>query len=140
MIWAALEARQPTVARADRCSLVDPQQHWTSTTGPSTTADGRPTARNWPMSFSEGGDWNWHGLGADSSWLAATSAHPAVLCAVESIIGGPIKRPTRNRGIYCAFPHAEPAGLSPHHGALPEKLRHTDHRRAKLLDLIMISS
>lgn len=67
------------------------------------------------MTFTSAGDWNWHGLGSDQTWLADTSAHPNVLHMVEALIGGPVKVPTRNRGIYCMFPHADPGNLGPHH-------------------------
>lgn len=114
-IWSTLAAEQPSVSRADSAALVDPHSHWTETQGPSSTEDGRPSARNWPMSFTGAGDWNWHALGSDPAWLAATSAHPNTLHVVEALLGGPIKLPTRNRGIYFMFPKSEPGGLSPHH-------------------------
>jgi hypothetical protein len=114
-IWSRLSAEQPSVTRPDKGSHVDPHRHWTVTEGPSTTEDGSPTSRNWPMSFTGAGDWNWHGLGSDPDWLSATSAHPNVLHVVEALIGGPVKVPTRNRGIYCMFPHEEPGKLGPHH-------------------------
>eukprot|EP01052_Picozoa_sp_SAG31_P048257 SAG31_NODE_10018_length_1194_cov_2.225571_1_plen_219_part_10 len=117
-IYSELEARQPTVKRSEPSTLVDPQRHWTSTAGPAVTADGQPTARNWPMTFTASGDWNWHALGSEPDWLEATSAHPAVLRTVESIIGR-CRRPTRNRGIYVMFPHGNPGTLSPHHDYHP---------------------
>jgi len=33
-----------------------------------------------------------------------SSAHPNVLKIVETLLGGPIKKPKRNRGIYSIFP------------------------------------
>lgn len=113
--WSVLSEQQPSVVRSDRATHVDPQRHWSATKGPSTTPHGHPTTRNWPMTFTGAGDWNWHGLGSDPEWLAATSAHPNVLHMVEALIGGPVKVPTRNRGIYCIFPHADPGNLGPHH-------------------------
>ena len=114
-LWSVLSEQQPSVVRADRASHVDPQKHWSATEGPPTTHNGRPTTRNWPMTFTSAGDWNWHALGSDPTWLAATSAHPNVLHMVEELIGGPVKVPTRNRGIYCMFPHEKPGDLGPHH-------------------------
>jgi len=114
-IWATLSQEQPSVSRADSATHVDPHSHWAATEGPSSTEDGRPTSRNWPMTFTGAGDWNWHALGSDPAWLAATSAHPNTLHIVEALLGGPIKRPTRNRGIYVMFPKSEPGTLSPHH-------------------------
>lgn len=114
-LWSVLSTEQPSVARADRATHVDPHRRWHATEGPSQTEDGRPTARNWPMTFTGAGDWNWHALGSDPGWLSATSAHPNVLHMVEALIGGPVKIPTRNRGIYCMFPHDDPGVLGPHH-------------------------
>ena len=48
--------------------------------------------------------WRWHGIGHDPEFVAATSAHPNVLYMIEAILGGPVKRPRRNRGIYSVFP------------------------------------
>ena len=45
--------------------------------------------------------WRWHGIGHDEAFVRATSAHPNVLHMAEALLGGPVKRPRRNRGI-CA--------------------------------------
>ena len=61
--------------------------------------------------------WRWHGIGHDPAFVAMTSAHPRMLHMVELLLGGPIKRPRRNRGIYAIFPRdpAEPGSrLGPH--------------------------
>ena len=47
--------------------------------------------------------WRWHGIGHDEAFVRATSAHPNVLHMAEALLGGPVKRPRRNRGI-CARP------------------------------------
>lgn len=61
--------------------------------------------------------WRWHGIGHDDAFVAATSAHPHVLHMAEALLGGPVKRPRRNRGIYAIFPR-DPSGpesrLGPH--------------------------
>ena len=61
--------------------------------------------------------WRWHGIGHDPSFVDATSAHPKVLHMAEALLGGPVKRPRRNRGIYAIFPR-DPEGpesrLGPH--------------------------
>ena len=61
--------------------------------------------------------WRWHGIGHDPAFVAATSAHPNVLHMAEALMGGPVKRPRRNRGIYSIFPR-DPDGpeskLGPH--------------------------
>ena len=48
--------------------------------------------------------WRWHGIGHDKAFVAVTSAHPRVLHMVEALLGGPVKRPRRNRGLYAIFP------------------------------------
>ena len=48
--------------------------------------------------------WRWHGIGHDPGFVKATSAHPNMLHMVEAILGGPVKLPQRNRGIYSVFP------------------------------------
>ena len=61
--------------------------------------------------------WRWHGIGHDPAFVAATSAHPRMLHMVEALLGGPVKRPRRNRGIYAVFPRdpeAPASRLGPH--------------------------
>ncbi len=48
--------------------------------------------------------WRWHGIGHDPDLVNRTSAHPSVLHMAELLMGGPVKRPWRNRGIYAIFP------------------------------------
>ncbi len=48
--------------------------------------------------------WRWHGIGHDPEFVCATSAHPNVLRMAELLMGGPVKRPRRNRGVYSVFP------------------------------------
>ena len=61
--------------------------------------------------------WRWHGIGHDPEFVEATTAHPNVLHMAEALMGGPVKRPRRNRGIYSIFPR-DPEGpastLGPH--------------------------
>lgn len=61
--------------------------------------------------------WRWHGIGHDPGFVEATSAHPRMLYMLETLLGGPVKRPRRNRGIYAVFP-LDPEGsasqLGPH--------------------------
>jgi hypothetical protein len=69
--------------------------------------------------------WRWHGIGHDPAFVNVTSAHPRVLYMVELLLGGPIKRPWRNRGIYAVFPKdpSEPSSrIGPHHDANPIEL------------------
>ncbi len=61
--------------------------------------------------------WRWHGIGHDPAFVDATSAHPNVLYMAELLLGGPIKRPRRNRGIYSIFPRdldGPASALGPH--------------------------
>ncbi|MDE0422566.1 MAG: phytanoyl-CoA dioxygenase family protein [Gammaproteobacteria bacterium] len=61
--------------------------------------------------------WRWHGIGHDPAFVAATSAHPRMLYMLEALLGGPVKRPRRNRGIYAVFPRdpeAPASRLGPH--------------------------
>lgn len=61
--------------------------------------------------------WRWHGIGHDPAFVKALSAHPNMLYMVEAILGGPVKLPRRNRGIYSVFPRLpeDPeTGLGPH--------------------------
>lgn len=61
--------------------------------------------------------WRWHGIGHDPDFVSVSSAHPRVLHMQEALLGGPVKRPRRNRGIYAVFPRdpLEPSSLlGPH--------------------------
>jgi hypothetical protein len=61
--------------------------------------------------------WRWHGIGHDPEFVNVTSAHPNVLHMAEALMGGPVKRPRRNRGIYAIFPRLAsdpPSRLGPH--------------------------
>ena len=51
--------------------------------------------------------WRWHGIGHDPEFVSATSAHPNVLHMAELLMGGPVKRPWRNRGVYSVFPQGD---------------------------------
>ena len=61
--------------------------------------------------------WRWHGIGHDPYFVSITSAHPNVLHMAEALMGGPVKKPRRNRGIYSIFPNDPsqgPSKLGPH--------------------------
>ena len=116
--WAELpESAQ--ISPADRASWVDPGRRWEVSEQPARTPDGKPTQRGWPCNYTSTGNLHNYALGSDSDWLAATSAHPAVLRVVESILGGQIKIPNRNRGTYSYFPQTELGSLGPHQDSLP---------------------
>jgi hypothetical protein len=71
----------------------------------------------------------WSGaLGHDPAFLAATSRHPRMQRMVESILGGPIRQPNRNRGLYCIFPRDDPERtLGPHVDSQSEELLATTY-------------
>ena len=59
--------------------------------------------------------------------VAATSAAPPLLSLVEGLLGGPLQRPARNRGIYSIFPRQGLQGgptemLAPHLDQVPMEL------------------
>lgn len=69
--------------------------------------------------------WRWHGIGHDPGFVNATSNHPNTLYMIEALLGGPVKRPVRNRGVYSVFPLASggpKAKLGPHHDGLPTEI------------------
>ncbi len=69
--------------------------------------------------------WRWHGIGHDPAFVEVSAAHPRVLHMVELLLGGPVKRPRRSRGIYALFPKdpSEPASrLGPHMDDNPTEL------------------
>jgi hypothetical protein len=62
-------------------------------------------------------------LGGDPAFVDATAAHPRVLQMVEALVGGPVKRPHRNRGLYVNFPSTdEEASLGPHSDTMPAEV------------------
>ena len=69
--------------------------------------------------------WRWHGIGHDPAFIEVSAAHPRVLHMVELLLGGPVKRPRRSRGIYALFPKdpSEPVSrLGPHMDDNPTEL------------------
>ena len=66
----------------------------------------------------------WCEIGGWPTFNAATSAHPNVLRMVQALIGGPVRRPHRNRGCYIHFPRADvsDATLGPHNDTMPAEL------------------
>ena len=102
--WAAAP---PCIGPDDPDSWVDPGRHdsW-ATEAPAGYERGE---------HNRGGTrWTLHELGTDPEFLAATAHNPKALRVVEGLIGGPVKVPGRNRGIYAIFPMTEENGLGPH--------------------------
>ena len=84
------------------------------------TAEGLPTTRELddyrPNNVRKMG-----GLGKDERFVRATSAHPSVLSTVHSLLGGQVKVPDSNRGMYSIFPSSQLGStqLGPHHDNNP---------------------
>ena len=121
----------PQLERADPATWRDIGERWESRPEEIRDAEGRLYTRP-PHQRTPNSQWRWHGLGHDPEWLAVTSRHPNVLTMVETLIGGPVRRPHRNRGMYNIFPRSPPEDptslLSPHEdmktGALPPPSPH----------------
>ena len=85
--------------------------------------------RGWPAAYGQASI-RWSDIGWQPGYVAATCAHPNVLRMVQALLGGAIKRPHRNRGMYIHFPRDEASldqraplhGLGPHHDTQPSEL------------------
>jgi hypothetical protein len=113
------------VARDEPATFVDPMRHagWglTEEAEAEAAAAGRAN-RAYPASYGEHVV-NWTKIGGDPDFVEATCAHPRVLRMVESLVGGPVKKPHRNRGTYVHFPRSsENGGLGPHNDTMPAEL------------------
>jgi hypothetical protein len=118
----------PSVDRRDKRTWVDPgaHPHW----GPNAEQTARKKSagtavnRGWPVDYSKDSNINWTEVGGQPAFVDATSAHPDVLRMVEALIGGPLKRPHRNRGMKVPFPRAEVGAQSfgPHSDTMPAEL------------------
>lgn len=118
-LWA--EAVPAVIDRADRSTWVDVAERWTcSEPANIDAADVEGSSRLgadgilhhcWDGDAVKGGP-------AEPAFVADTSAHPKVLAIVEGLIGAPLRRPTRTRGIYSIWPRSHSgrpsAQLSPH--------------------------
>ena len=97
--WDKVERVAPFLDRGDPETWLDPAERWETNQlrngERSQSADGELSATS---------EWRWHHVGHDAAFLAATSAHPNVLRVVESIVGGPVRVPNRNRGCVGAMP------------------------------------
>ena len=125
--------------RSDPSTWIDPQRHpdW----GPSAEfaaearAVGRVT-RAYPAGYAAG-NIRWAKIGGDPGYVRATSGHPNVLRMVQTLLGGPIKRPHRVRGQYVqrlparlSFRSLKPNAAQVR--ALPEDLRVPEPHAAAL--------
>lgn len=92
--------------RSDPSTWVDPQRHPDWGPSPELAAEARAVGRvmrAYPAGF-EAGNIRWAKIGGDPEYVRATSGHPNVLRMVQTLLGGPIKRPHRVRGQYVHFP------------------------------------
>lgn len=113
--------------RADPATYQDAGQKWDNGRSQGSgygegarTAGGLPTTRELddyrPNNVRKMG-----GLGKDARFVSATSAHPSVLGTAHSLLGGQLKIPDSNRGVYSIFPSSRPglSTLGPHHDNNP---------------------
>jgi hypothetical protein len=114
-VWASLPA---CIDRANRSTWVDPGSRW-DVSGPAMTPGGCPTQRGWPRTYTDTGNVLDYSMGGEPGFVSATSAHPAILEVVEALVGGPLRRPSRNRGTYILFPKTDPGKPGPHHDSIP---------------------
>lgn len=111
----------------DPRSWVDPANVWEA------NQKGDGTRISDAPELSASSEMRWHEVGHDPAFLAATSRHPNVLTVVESIVGGPVRIPNRNRGIYCIWPRSNhlraeqplpiQAQLGPHIDSSPAEMQ-----------------
>lgn len=101
--WQMPPVKDAGMIPEDPATWVAPGQRWPrQERQKATVAEG---AGRHPHNLDRNGHvWRWHGIGHDERFLHSTSCHPNVLHMVEALIGGPVRRPRRNRGIYSVFP------------------------------------
>jgi hypothetical protein len=102
--WDKVEGVVPFLDRRDPRTWLDPAKRWEITRNAPGERSQSPDGE-----LSASSEWRWHHVGHDEGFLDATSSHPNVLHVVESIVGGPVRVPNRNRGIYCIFPRSDQA-------------------------------
>lgn len=103
--------------RAPECVDRDRPATWVDPDWPNTPSD-RPGHGSNLEVLSGDSRWWWGEIGHDPAFMDATCRHPNVLRTVEALLGGPIKLPTRNRGLYTVrtpLPKVEPAVMSVHY-------------------------
>ena len=149
--WEQPPVTTAQLSRTDKHTWVQPGDRWPNAQRWG-TSDNWLRDRPWPMPEDRrpagtvgagvgrlphgtgygGAGWKWHGLGHDPAFVQATSAHPHMLHVVESLLGGPVRRPRRNRGCYNVFPRAD--------GGLKDKLGpHTDGVPTELMAVTYLS-
>ena len=114
-IWE--RAQEHGIRRDAPATHVDAGERWSNTPAE------RPGHGSNVEVLSADSRWWWGDIGHDPAFMAATCRHPSILRMVESLLGGPIKLPTRNRGIYTVWPQSEPElSLGPHVDSQSEEL------------------
>jgi hypothetical protein len=97
------EELQPFVERlwdeAPECVSRDRPESWVDPQWVNTPPDRPGHGSNYQV-LSGDARWWWGEIGHDPAFMDATCRHPNVLGMVESLLGGPVKLPTRNRGLY----------------------------------------
>lgn len=130
--WQQPPCTEAGIVPEDVGSWLDPGRRW-----PEANRWGLDSSHNWmgrgepwprsehvgriPHNVNLGGNvWKWHGLGHDPAFVRCTSAHPRMLHVVEALLGGPVRRPRRNRGVYSVFPvSGGKTRLGPHNDGNP---------------------
>ena len=84
---------------APQCVSRDRPESWVDPPWVNTPPDRPGHGSNYQV-LSADARWWWGEIGHDPEFMKATCRHPNVLGMVESLLGGPIKKPTRNRGLY----------------------------------------
>ena len=99
-----LWSRAPPFLRADNPdSWLDPQQRWLAT---------EPHVHVESTFEADSATWKLHDCGDQPWMLRLFGANKRVLRHVEGLIGGPLRAPTRTRGIYAVFPSTKHRNLS----------------------------
>jgi len=136
-MWDALEAAAPgAVDRQDPATYVDAGARWMSAIGQgqgNAHSQGHAHGRLHlgPPGTGNGGNLWWNTTSVPG-FLDLYPHEPALLRTVEALIGGPVKRPNRSRGLYTIWPAGERSAeeraaceLGPHNDMETEQLLST---------------
>ena len=136
-MWDALEAAAPgAVDRHDPATYVDAGARWMSAIGQgqgNAHSQGHAHGRLHlgPPGTGNGGNLWWNTTSVPG-FLDVYPHEPALLRTVEALIGGPVKRPNRSRGLYTIWPAGERSAeeraaceLGPHNDMETEHLLST---------------
>ena len=106
LLWSRAPA---SLRRDDRSTWIDPHEAWGPATG-QVGPDEQPEveADPWRGELSAGPSWRFRSGGPDglgsSCEFRAIANHERLLRCVGALIGEPVRRCSRTRGVYCVFP------------------------------------